>query len=172
MTQAPGSFAAIREAVASFADRRHLHAAVATLLAAGFAPSDLSVLATHDSLAVADEPDGGRRELLPAGLSGEIKYLGPLTAAGIVLLSGGPIAVALAALVGAGLGGAALKELFDDYTAPRHAADFRAALEAGDALLWVRCGDPDREQAATRILAGVGGRHVHINERTVKDGAG
>ena len=53
------------------------------------------------------------------GLADEIKYIAPLTVAGIILLSGGPIAATVAALVGAGLGGAALKELFDDYTAPR-----------------------------------------------------
>ncbi len=65
---------------------------------------------------------------MPAGLSDEIKYIGPLTVAGIVVLSGGPIAAVVAALIGAGLGGAALKELFDDYTAPRHSEDFKVAL--------------------------------------------
>jgi hypothetical protein len=91
-----------------------------------------------------------------------------LTVAGIVLVSGGPIATAAAALVGAGLGGAALKELFDDYTAPPHRQDFRAALEAGAVLLWVRCDDPDHELAATRILEQAGGRRVHIHGRTAK----
>lgn len=165
MTEAAGSFPVVREAVASFPDRDHFHRAVSSLLAAGFAPSDLSVLASHDSLAAAGEPNVDKPALLPAGLSDEVKYLGPLTVAGIVVLSGGPIAVAVAALVGAGLGGAALKELFDDYTAPRHSADFRAALHAGAALLWVRCEDPDRELTATRILEVAGGRHVHIHGR-------
>lgn len=165
MAQASASFPVVREAVASFPDRAHFHAAVSNLLAAGFAPSDLSVLASHDALAAAGEPDGGDQTLLPAGLSDEIKYIGPLTVAGIVLLSGGPIAAVVAALVGAGLGGAALKELFDDYTAPRHSSDFNAALQAGAALLWVRCDDADREIAATRILDEAGGRHVHIHGR-------
>jgi len=138
---------------------------VADLLAAGFAPSDLSVLASHDSLASAGEPGGAEGSIVPASVRGEIKYIGPLTVAGIVLLSGGPIAAAVAALVAAGLGGAALKELFDDYTAPRHSEDFKAALAAGAALLWVRCDDPDREIAATRILEKAGGNHVHIHGR-------
>jgi hypothetical protein len=168
MTEAPASFPVIREAVASFPDRRHFHDAVSKLFAAGFATSDLSVLASHDPLATAGEPEDGAGGLLPAGLSGEIKYLGPLTVAGIVMLSGGPIAVALAALVGAGLGGAALKELFDDYTAPRHRDDFQKALDAGAALLWVRCDDPDHELAATRILEEAGGRQVHIHGRAAK----
>jgi hypothetical protein len=154
-----------REAVASFPDRDHFHRAVSNLLAAGFETSDLSVLASHDSLAAAGEPDGTEPNIVPAGLSDEIKYIAPLTVAGIIVLSGGPIAVTVAALVGAGLGGAALKELFDDYTAPRHAEDFTAALHAGAALLWVRCEDSERELTATRILEQAGGRHVHVHGR-------
>lgn len=164
MTEDAVSFPVIREAVASFRDRGHFHAAVSNLVAAGFAASDLSVLASHDPLATAGEP-AGAPGWLPAALSGEVSYLEPLTAAGVVLLSGGPVAAVLAALVGAGLGGAALKQLFDDYTAPPHRENFRAALAAGDVLLWVCCPDPDRELAATRILEEAGGRHVHIHGR-------
>jgi hypothetical protein len=166
MAESSPSFPVMREAVASFPDREHFHHAVSNLLAAGFATSDLSVLASHDSLAAAGEPAAREPTLLPAGLADEIKYIAPLTVAGIVVLSGGPIAAAVAAIVGAGLGGAALKELFDDYTAPRHTEDFRAALAAGAALLWVRCEDPDRELRATRILEEASGRHVHVHGRT------
>ena len=165
MAESSPLFPVIREAVASFPDREHFHRAVAQLLAAGFEASDLSVLASHDSLAAAGEPPAPQPKLLPAGLADEIKYIAPLTVAGIILLSGGPITATIAALVGAGLGGAALKELFDDYTAPRHAEDFAAALRAGAALLWVRCEDPERELTATRILEEAGGRHVHIHGR-------
>ena len=166
MAESSTSFPVIREAVASFPDREHFHRAVANLLAAGFDAADLSVLASHDSLAAAGEPGGSEPKLLPAGLADEIKYIAPLTVAGIILLSGGPIAATVAALVGAGLGGAALKELFDDYTAPRHSEDFRAALDAGAALLWVRCEDGDRELTATRILEQAGGKHVHVHGRS------
>ena len=165
MAESSPPFPVIREAVASFPDREHFHRAVADLSAAGFDTGDLSVLASHDSLAAAGEPPAGQPRLLPAGLADEIKYIAPLTVAGIILLSGGPIAAGIAALVGAGLGGAALKELFDDYTAPRHAGDFQAALQAGAALLWVRCEDSERELTATRILEEAGGRHVHVHGR-------
>ncbi|MBV8505032.1 MAG: hypothetical protein JOZ11_04390 [Alphaproteobacteria bacterium] len=165
MAESSPSFPIIREAVASFPDREHFHRAVANLLAVGFDTADLSVLASHDSLAAASEPAAREPKLLPAGLADEIKYIAPLTIAGIILLSGGPIAATVAALVGAGLGGAALKELFDDYTAPRHAEDFAAALHAGAALLWVRCEDSERELSATRILEEAGGRHVHVHGR-------
>jgi len=170
MAESSPSFPVIREAVASFSDREHFHRAVANLLAAGFDTADLSVLASHDSLAAAGEPPAHQPKLLPAGLADEIKYIAPLTVAGIILLSGGPIAAGVAALVGAGLGGAALKELFDDYTAPRHAEDFEAALHAGAALLWVRCEDAQRELTATRILDEAGGRYVHVHGRPSREG--
>jgi hypothetical protein len=168
MIETSRSFPVIREAVASFPDREHFHRAVSNLLAAGFDTTDLSVLASHDSLATAGEPGRPGPRLLPAGVADEIKYIAPLTVAGIILLSGGPIAATIAALVGAGLGGAALKELFDDYTAPRHAEDFEAALHAGAALLWVRCEDPERELRATRVLEEAGGRHVHVHGRPMR----
>ena len=71
-------------------------------------------------------------------------------------------------VVGAGLSGAALKELFDDYTASHHREDFEAALKAGAALLWVRCPDPETELAATRILEQAGGAHVHVHGRAAR----
>jgi hypothetical protein len=117
-------------------------------------------LASHQPLAAAEEHPA---ELIAAGLSDELKYIGPLTIAGIILISGGPIAATVAAAVGAGLGGAALKELLDDYTAAPHREEFAAALKAGAALLWVRCADPELELRALRILEECGGRHVHIH---------
>jgi hypothetical protein len=168
MSETTTPFPIIREAVASFPDREHFRSAVSALLAGGFAHDDLSVLASHDSLAVAEEATGTPKEVVRAGLTDEIKYIAPLTVAGIIVLSGGPIALTIAALVGAGLGGAALKEFFDDYTAARHSEDFAAALKAGAALLWVRCPDPDSELAATRILEEAGGRHVHVHGRSVR----
>jgi hypothetical protein len=127
VTEGSPSFPIVREAVASFPDRDHFHHAVSSLLAAGFESSDLSVLASHDSLAAAGEPGEAAPKLVPAGVSDEIKYIAPLTVAGIILLSGGPIAATVAALVAAGLGGAALKELFDDYTAPAQRGRCRGA---------------------------------------------
>jgi hypothetical protein len=160
MSDTTSAFPVIREAVAAFPDRGHFRSAVSALLAGGFEASDLSVLASHQPLSAADEPPG---ELIAAGLTDELKYIGPLTVAGIVLISGGPIAATVAALVGAGLGGAALKELFDDYTAAPHRDEFAAALPAGAALLWVRCADPELELRALRILEESGGQHVHIH---------
>src|SRR5262249_3370170 len=87
--------------------------------------------------------------------------------AGFVLLSGGAVAVALAALVAAGLGGAAVKEGLDRYAANEHTAEFAAALRAGAVLLWVRVDDPEVETAAVPLPAGSGGRHAHLHARTM-----
>lgn len=164
----------IREAVASFATKPQFRGAVGELLAAGFAPADLSVLATHDSLEVAGDVPGYRGTpgaALTAGLTDEVNYIAPLTLAGIVLLSGGPVAAGIAALLGAGLGGVAIKELLDYFAANQHSAEFAAALKAGAVLLWVRVDDPALEPTAARILADAGGRHVHIHERGAKPAA-
>src|SRR5262249_3144296 len=136
--------------------------AVSALLAAGFEASDLSVLASHQPLSAAEEKPG---ELIAAGLSDEGKYVAPLTVAGIVLISGGPIAGTVAARGAARVGGAARKVLFDDSAAPPPREDFAAALTAGAALLWVRCADPEIELRAARILEEAGGRHIHIHGR-------
>src|SRR5258708_35798098 len=58
-------FPVIREAVAAFAGKTELRDAVTRLLASGFKPADLSVLATHDSLEVAG--GGGGRGGRPGG---------------------------------------------------------------------------------------------------------
>lgn len=91
--------------------------------------------------------------------------MAPLTLAGFVLVSGGAVAAALAALVGAGLGGVAIKEVLDRYTANRHSSEFAAALQAGAVLLWVRCADTALEATAVRLLTEAGGRNVHVHAR-------
>src|SRR5579862_9462857 len=169
MTATSSAFPMIREAVASFPDREHFRNAVAAVLAGGFEASDLSVLASHKPLSAAEEHPG---ELIAAGLTDEIKYIAPLTIAGIILISGGPIAATVAALVGAGLGGAALKELFDDYAAAPHREEVAAALAEGAALLWVRCADSELELRALRILEEAGGQHVHIHGHPEREAPG
>ena len=69
MAETAPSFPVIREAVASFPDREHFHRAVSNLLAVGFDTTDLSVLASHDSLTAAGEPPEPQPKLLPAGLA-------------------------------------------------------------------------------------------------------
>ncbi|HEX7969750.1 MAG TPA: hypothetical protein VF502_16120 [Stellaceae bacterium] len=168
-------FPVIREAVAAFADKAAFRRAVGRLLGAGFKPADLSVLATHDSLEVAGDVPGYRGtpgSTLLAGLTDEVNFIGPLTIAGIVLLSGGPVAAAIGGMVAAGLGGAAVKEVIDRYAANRHSAEFAAALRGGAVLLWVRVDDPELEATAVRLLEETGGRHVHMHGRSAPAAGG
>lgn len=155
----------VHEAVASFPDRAHFHRAVRALLRAGFVPSELSVLATHDALATAGEPTEGEEETFPSGLTDEIRFVEPLTAAGLILASAGPLAAVVAGLIAAGLGAAALKEFFDVTTSPPHREDFRVALDSGSVLLWVRCEDALKEAKAKQILAKSGGQNLHVHRR-------
>lgn len=158
----------IREAVASFATSAAFRDAATRLLAAGFQRTDLSVLGTHDSLEVAGNVpgySGTPASSLVAGLTDEAGYLMPLAIAGATLVSGGPVAVVLAALTGVGIGVAALGEVTDLVVANRHSAAFAEALRQGGVLLWVRVDSADREAAALRILAEAGGREVHVHGR-------
>src|SRR5260370_22977800 len=87
------NFPVIREAVASFADQKHFRQAVGDLLTAGFEPSDLSVLAAHESLDVAGGVAGYRKEphsWLSSCLADAMKYLAPLTIPARHPPSGGP----------------------------------------------------------------------------------
>jgi hypothetical protein len=161
-------FPLVREAVASFRSREEFDRAVDGLLAAGYPSSDISVLATHQSVeAVRGRMDAAAAE---AGTTEDVNYIFPITLAGIVALSGGPIAAALGALVAAGLGGAALKDVLDRFTAAHHRDDIAAALKAGALLLWVRVPDPELEPAAVRLLEENGGRFAHIHARRVEPG--
>ena len=158
----PRPFPVIREAVASFPDREHFRRAVSALLAAGFDQTDLSVLASHQPLAVADDEPG---KLIAAGIDRGTEiyrsaHRGRLCAAvGRTDRGDGR---------GAGRSRARRRGAegnFDDYTAPPHRDEFAAALSAGAVLLWVRCADPDLEARALRILDELGGRHVHVHGR-------
>ena len=152
--------AASREVVALFADRESFEAAVEALLAEGFERSDLSVLASHQSIDAAAAAGRDWRQILPA-LVGELKYEMPLIASGAVLLVGGPLATTIAGIVGAGVGGMAVKELIDEVASTPHSDEFARALEAGSVILWVTAAADDQEARAGDILRRAGGANVH-----------
>ncbi|HLI14327.1 MAG TPA: hypothetical protein VKY65_22250 [Alphaproteobacteria bacterium] len=134
-------------------------------MAAGFSRTDLSVLDTHDTLSAAESPDAGWRETL-AGLVGEVKYIEPLTAAGLILLASGSVGVAFAGAVAAGLGGMALYELLGAIRATPHTREFARALENGAVLLWVRAENKSRQTAACEILQRNGAADIHLHTRS------
>ncbi|MFD2233938.1 hypothetical protein [Phaeospirillum tilakii] len=163
MTAAP-SIPTAREVVGLFADRAHFETAVEALIRAGFERPRLSVLASHESLEVASSGGRSWRDALIA-LVGELKFEGPLVAAGLIAIAAGPVGAAIAALVAAGVGGAALKEVLDEVAALPDSKDFARALAAGSVILWVGIDSPEEEQTATALLAAAGGSNVHVCER-------
>jgi hypothetical protein len=155
---------AVTEVVGRFMARDDFTQAVENLLQAEFAPSDLSVLDTHEALSAAGSSGEAWQSAL-AGLVGEIKYVGPVTAAGLIAVATGPVGAAISAAVAAGLTGAALAELLETVRATPHTESFARALEAGALLLWVRAADDEREATAREILSRHGAQDVHRHQR-------
>lgn len=156
------------EVVGRFADRDSFKSAVEDLRAAGFAHSDLSVLDTKESLSASETSGEAWREAM-AGLVGEVKYIGPLTAAGLIMIASGPVGMAVSGLVAAGITGLALRELLDDIKATPHTEEFARALENGAVLLWVRAETAERQRIARDALARHGAKDVHLHRREDAD---
>jgi hypothetical protein len=151
------------ELVAQYPDRASFERAVTALIAAGFERTDLSVLATHDSLEVAGDIAGYKPDpegSVVAGLAGEMGFLGSIGIAGALLLAAGPVGVAAAAVVAAGAGALALRPFFDELTESAHAAGFTQAIEKGRILLWVRTADAPAVERACALLKETGGANV------------
>jgi len=92
------------EVVGRFAEREFFKSAVEELRTAGFERSDLSVLDTRESLSASESAGDAWAQTL-AGLIGEVKYLGPLTAAGLIMIASGPVGAAVSGIVAAGITG-------------------------------------------------------------------
>jgi hypothetical protein len=160
---------ALREVVGTFADRAHFEAAVSALLAEGFGRDKLSVLTSHDSLDAAEGPAGAKARKWRDGLvalMGEMKFEGPLVAAGLIALAAGPVGAAIAGLVAAGVGSVALKEVLDEVAAIPNSDDFVRALAAGSVVLWVSTDTPEEEAKARALMDAAGGANIHIFERS------
>lgn len=152
------------EVAGNFATRDGFTAAVEALTAAGFAHDDISVLGTHESLSVAGKPGEAWQESL-AGLVGEINYVGPLTAAGLIAIASGPVGFAVASALAAGLTGAALVDLLEEVRATPHTEAFARALEAGAILLWVCVADEEQARQVEALMVRHGASDVHRHVR-------
>jgi hypothetical protein len=150
-----------REVVGLVSDRPSFDRIVAALFAAGFERSDVSVLASHESLDAAEQTEPTWREVM-AALVGEARYEAPLVASGAIALAGGPVFAAVAGVIGAAVGGLAIREVLEEVTAKAHTDDFARSLAAGSVILWVRVDSQQREATATRVLNEGGAANVHI----------
>lgn len=165
MTANNSPMAATREVVGTFSDRAHFQAAIDRLAEAGFARADLSVLSSHDSIDMATGREGKPWKDVLVALVGELKYEGPLVAAGLIALAAGPVGASIAGLVAAGVGGAAIKEVLDEVAALPDSDDFARALAAGSVILWVAVRDADEEERAKLILRGESAQNIHVFDR-------
>jgi len=163
VTTSPDISTSGREVVGVFSDRESFEAAVTALMKAGFGHADLSVLGSHESIDAAGEPGKPWREVLTA-MVGEIKYEAPLVASGAIFLAGGPVAATIAGVIGAAVGGVAVKEMLEEVTAKPHTEDFARSLAAGSVILWVRASDAKRERQASAILKQHHGANVHVHQ--------
>jgi hypothetical protein len=172
-----------REAVALFTNADELQAAIDELLSSGFDRAELSLLATEDALrrkfgdlykssAQLEDADEVPRScyLSPeslgdaqGGIIGGLVYVGAVAATGLVIVSGGTLAGAIAAAVvasgAAGAVGAFLAQRIGDIHA-RHTAEH---VEHGGLLLWVRTWNDEDEKRATLILRKHSGVDVHVH---------
>ncbi len=149
------------EVVGVITSETEFRAAVKALLAAGFVRADLSVLASHDSIDAAGQPASTWADASVAML-GDLRYEVPLVASGAVLLAGGPVAATIAAVIGAAVGGVAVKDILQEVTAKPHTEEFARAVEAGSLILWVNVADGSRLETAARLLKEHGAINVHI----------
>ena len=158
LSTAPG------EIVGIFHDRAAFEAAVAALYAAGLTRADLSVLDSHESIDAAGSGETSWKEAL-RGLVGEIKYEGPLVAAGAILLAGGATAAAIAGVIAAATTAAAASEFMNEVTARPHTEAFARAVEAGSIILWVAVETDERARQVQGVLEDHGAENVHLHNR-------
>jgi hypothetical protein len=163
VTKSPDISTSGREVVGLFSDRESFEAAVKALTEAGFGHADLSVLGSHESIDAAGGPGKPWRDALTA-MVGEIKFEAPLVASGAIFLAGGPVAATIAGVIGAAVGGVAVKEMLEEVTAKPHTEDFARSLAAGSVILWVRASDASRERQANAILKQHRGANVHVHQ--------
>jgi len=174
---------ALREAVAVFDCAAALEAAVDDLQSHGFDRAELSLLAGDDTVRrtlghlyrrteeLEDDPHVARaawvstasRGDAEAGLVGTPLYIGAVTAAGIVIASGGTLGAVAAAAALAGGAGGLIGAVLATWLGAHHARHLEGQLEKGGLLLWVTTRDTERETRAGEILARNGGRDVPVH---------
>lgn len=153
-----------RELVALFSEPAPLVATVKELLSAGFAHADLSVLSSHEAIEAADPQGQSWRDRLMPMLD-EQRYEVPLVAGALIAIAAGPVGASIAALVAAGVGTAALKEMFEKVVSLPDTQEFAEAVEQGELVLWVDATSDDAEARARPILERHGARNIHIVKR-------
>ncbi len=160
---------------AVFPSEASLQAAIDQLEVAGLDRAQLGVLApqagaasgeTADQLAADPHPptcevrDTESRGALAGALAGGLLYLGAVGAAGAIVLTGGGLGVALAALVGVGGAGGLVTGLAALGFHKEHAALIDAQLASGGLVLWVQPRDSAQAQTVDEVLKSAGAEKI------------
>jgi len=170
-----------REVVGVFHSAEDLESAIDELLSSGFDRAELSLLASEEAVAqklggsyrtaseMADDPAVPRIAFVSTaaigdaegGLIAALAYLGATAAVGAVVLSGGALAVTIAAAVLAGGTGGLVGSALARWVGHHHAAYLHGQIENGGLLLWVRTWDARDEERALEIVARHAADSVH-----------
>jgi len=173
----------IREAVGVFESPEKLQEAIDDLMSSGFDRAELSLLAAegtvdeklgHKYRKVAELEDSPivprccyiSTESIGAaegGLIGGLMYVGATAAAGAVVMTGGTLALVIAAAALAGGVGGLFGAILAKWVGDHHAYHLQEQLDHGGLLLWVRTWDADDEERASEILSRHSGRDVHVH---------
>jgi hypothetical protein len=146
----------------------------------GFDRSQFGVLASKEALPAGDgdaatlaadpaahseaeiEPESGGA--LTGALVGGLFYLGAAAAAGAVILTGGGLGVALAALVGAGGAGGLVGALVAHGFHHEQAELIDSQIAAGGLVLWIQPRDDAQAQAAKVRLESAGAVKIVVQD--------
>jgi hypothetical protein len=173
----------VREAVGVFIRSEDLQDAIDELLSSGFHRADLSLLASEHVVkeklghryykvdALQDDPNVPREAYVSpeamgdaeGAVIGTLMYVGATAAAGAILVSGGTLAVAIAAVaVGSGAG-AMIGSILAIWMGDHHAHYLQEQMEHGGLLVWVRTWTAEGEKRAVEILRRHSASDVHLH---------
>lgn len=184
MAELIGRDSSLREAVGVFHDAGAFEHAVQDLLTCGFDRADISMLATErtvrgklgdyyqDTHAAEDDPQAPRQAWVGSGtrtegrsaIAGVLGYLGAITAAGVVIASGGAAAVAIAAGVVGGGATAAVGASLGRLIERRVGETLRGQLDHGGIVLWVRLQREEQAEPAVEAMRRCGGEDIHVHQ--------
>lgn len=174
---------AIREAVGYFESAQALQDAIDELLSTGFARAEISLLASEEAVdqelghhyrkvsELEDEPKVARAIYVSPESIGDAEgalisgplYIAALTAAGVIVASGGTMAAAIIGAALAGGAGGAIGGILAKLVGDHHAHHLQEQLQHGGLLLWVRTWDASKEEEAVEIMKRHSGRDVHVH---------
>ncbi|MFD2204526.1 hypothetical protein [Kiloniella antarctica] len=174
----------VREAVGVFHTAQELESAIDVLLNTGFDRSEISLLASEETVdeklghrydsvhELEDDADVPRtayveRDSVVEGkmaLIGGFAYIGAVVAAAPIVASGGPLAVAIIGAVLAGGSAGVFGSFVAEWIGHKSAENIESQLKHGGLLLWVTLRDQNHEEMAMSILTEQGADDVHCHD--------